>query len=304
MIFLWTHTTRKLNPDTRNYSYNILKSLNIGCGSRFHPSWVNVDVSPQHKSVIRCDVDKGIPYPAQSFDVVYHAHVLEHFEKQRAPQFLRECFRVLKPGGVIRVVVPDVEQITRLYLQALERAATGEQEWHDRYEWMMLEMYDQTVRNQSGGDMLRYLMSDDLPDREFIRKRCGLELEIIIRPEKGAVRSKVSQAGGVLSKSITALHNLQKKYSSGWRERIVRKVLGPDYHALQVGRFRKSGEVHQWMYDRYSLAKLLVETGFVEPEVMGPAESTIPNWTTYNLDTDTEGLVCKPDSLYMEAVKS
>ncbi len=71
----------------------------------------------------------------------------------------------------------------------------------------------------------------------------------------------------------------------------------------QVGAFRLSGEVHQWMYDRYSLVCLLTKCGFRSPRVCTAAESAIPNWTGYNLDSDSDGVVYKPDSLFMEAFK-
>ena len=66
--------------------------------------------------------------------------------------FLRECFRVLKNEGIIRVVVPDLEKIARLYLMALEGSCAGSTQWHRNYEWMLLEMYDQAVRER--GDVI------------------------------------------------------------------------------------------------------------------------------------------------------
>jgi predicted SAM-dependent methyltransferase len=125
--------------------------LNLGCGRRFHPEWENLDYSPAAASVCRHDLRDGIPYPDGSFDVVYHSHVLEHFSKQTAPNFLAECYRVLRPGGVIRVAVPDLETIARIYLEALEKVSQGIPGWAKNYEWMVLEMYDQAVRECSLG---------------------------------------------------------------------------------------------------------------------------------------------------------
>ena len=72
--------------------------------------------------------------------------------------------------------------------------------------------------------------------------------------------------------------------------------------ALRIGQFRMSGEIHQWMYDRYSLSKLLKEVGFEEIKVRTAYESDIENWRTYQLDV-VNGKVRKPDSLFMEAKK-
>jgi hypothetical protein len=71
----------------------------------------------------------------------------------------------------------------------------------------------------------------------------------------------------------------------------------------QTVRERSGGEVHLWMYDRHSLARALRGAGFRDPRVVGAAESRIPGWAGFHLDTEPDGSVYKPDSLYMEASK-
>jgi SAM-dependent methyltransferase len=122
--------------------------VNLGSSARVAPGWNNVDSSwllrlarhPRLSSALhrvgivsecryerlrRLDPDAvcwdlklGIPFSDASVDVVYHSHVLEHLDRQDAPGFLCECLRVLKPGGILRVVVPDLEQLARRYLDA------------------------------------------------------------------------------------------------------------------------------------------------------------------------------------------
>ena len=69
-----------------------------------------------------------------------------------------------------------------------------------------------------------------------------------------------------------------------------------------IGKFRLGGEIHQWMYDKYSLAVLLKESGFSDPIVVDACTSKIDAWNSYELDSQN-GIVFKPDSLFMEAVK-
>ena len=83
--------------------------LNVGCGKKFHPAWTNVDMASSSPHVEVHNLLHGFPYPDNQFDIVYHSQVLEHVPKDKAPAFVRECLRVLKPGGVLRVVVPDLE---------------------------------------------------------------------------------------------------------------------------------------------------------------------------------------------------
>ena len=75
----------------------------------------------------------------------------------------------------------------------------------------------------------------------------------------------------------------------------------PDTTEKTETKFRSSGELHRWMYDRLSLGRLLREAGFARIKVCGPAESAIHGFADFGLDTDEKGVVRKPDSLFMEA---
>jgi predicted SAM-dependent methyltransferase len=95
-----------------------MKLLNLGCGNRYHPDWTNVNFTSTGDGVIAHNLTQGIPFPDNYFDVVYHSHVLEHFPKAQAEDFIKDCYRVLCPQGILRVVVPDLEEIARTYLDA------------------------------------------------------------------------------------------------------------------------------------------------------------------------------------------
>lgn len=275
--------------------------LNLGCGSRFHPAWTNVDFISTGESVIAHNLTQGIPFPNDSFDVVYHSHLLEYFPKTAAESFVTECWRVLRPHGILRVVLPDLEQIARTYLTALEQARCSK-EWADNYEWILLEMYDQTVRNHSGGEMAMYLFREDISNEEFILERCGIEAKNLIttglQHRQQPQLARVSQPKRLLKQIYRFV-----RYPTYRRELLLKSVLGREYSVLQIGRFRQSGEVHQWMYDRYSLALLLEKCGLGNTIQRTATESYIPNWASFNLDTELDRTVYKPDSLFMEAIK-
>ncbi len=249
-----------------------LRMLNLGCGNRYHPDWVNIDIVKTGQNVIQYDLLKGIPFEDNSFDVVYHSHLLEHFSKSYAPFFIKECFRVLKPGGIIRVVVPDLEGIVREYLKLLESSLEGDPEAQKRYEWIMLELFDQMVRNYSGGEMLDYWLQNPMPAENFVIQRIGSEVKSILN----SLRENPAQF-------------LNRK----------KNINDP----LEIGKFRLSGEIHQWIYDRYSLNKLLTEAGFTDFKVCKASESRIPNFNQYLLDIESDGSTRKPDSLFVEAIK-
>jgi predicted SAM-dependent methyltransferase len=275
-----------------------MKRLNLGCGSRVHQDWVNVDFVSAGPGVRAYDLRKGIPYADDFFDVVYHSHILEHFKRQRAGAFLRECYRVLKRGGVLRVAVPDLERIARDYLEAFEKASQGLPGWADNYDWMVLELYDQTVREHSCGQLVEYFRRDPISNWHFIRKRWGIQADILLRDLRlnGSINHQAA--------SRRAWGYVARNFGTVLRNKLVRKLLGQeDWEALQVARFRNQGEIHFWMYDAYSLRKLLLETSFADVRRCTAAESLVPGWKDFNLDTEPDGTVYKPDSLYMEASK-
>lgn len=288
--------------------------LNLGCGTRYRPDWVNVDFTSTNEAVIAADLTEGLPFRDQSFDVVYHSHLLEHIAKDKAANFIEECYRVLRPNGILRVVVPDLEAMTRNYLLALENARAGIDRWDHNYDWMMLEMYDQVVRNRSGGKMVRYLVDASLPNEEYVVGRCGMEVHSIIAAARRNRASAPSAAEAVapgakklfgvapVPPSLKMVYRMWLNRAC-WKEALLQKLLGREYEALQIGRFRLGGEVHQWMYDSYSLGRLLQACGFQSVAVRSATESDIPQWTSYNLDTEPDGSVYKPDSLYIEALK-
>jgi SAM-dependent methyltransferase len=277
--------------------------LNLGCGNRYHPDWTNINFTSTNKDVIAHNLNNGIPFPDQSFDLIYHSHILEHFSKTDAEPFIKECYRVLRPQGTLRVVVPDLEEIARVYLKTLDKVSAGFEEEISNYEWILLEMYDQTVRNKPGGEMISFLSKQNLSNQDFIIKRCGIEIENIIRSAHNQTSFPNPTEEGSFKKILKHIYRLLRY--PDYRHQAMLKLLlsSAELDALKIGQFRQSGEVHQWMYDRYSLKRLLEESGFVDIKQYAANESSIPNWTSFNLDTEPDGTVYKPDSLYIEATK-
>src|SRR5258707_6927451 len=158
-----------------------MKYLNLGCGSRYHAHWINIDIDPSGEGVIKHDLSQGIPLADASCDAVYHSHSLEHLRQPAALEFMRECYRVMKRGAVVRVAVPDLELICRVYLEKLEQALKHDWDHADDYDWIILELLDQTVREQSGGGMVGYLSRSRIPNEEFVYDRIGEEGRNLVR---------------------------------------------------------------------------------------------------------------------------
>ncbi|MDV6236892.1 methyltransferase domain-containing protein [Leptospira ellisii] len=269
-----------------------LMLVNLGCGSRYHKAWTNIDFLKSGPDVIQHDLRSGIPLKADSADVVYHSHVLEHFSRQDGLTFLRNCFRILKPGGFIRVVVPDLETIISEYLLQMKSAKEGNIEAAARYDWILLELFDQAVRNFSGGDMLGHWKRNPIPAEEYIIERLGSEVKNALKEIRSqSVVSDKQYSPTILSRIIAR------------SKRYCLRILGYTHEMAEIGKFRKSGEIHYWMYDEYSLKRALLEAGFVNPSRRAADQSAIADFNSYSLDTEIDGSVRKPDSLFVEAMK-
>ena len=265
-----------------------MRFLNVGCGNCFHPDWENIDLAPRSPGVKHWDIKKQLPYPAQTFAAVYSSHLLEHLSPHQAKFLLKEMKRVLEKDGLIRVVVPDLEAITRIYLEKLEALLDNNLGAEDDYDWILLELLDQTTRSSTGGEMLRFLLKENLNNKDFIRTRIGREAENIWESK--------SLDSGIKSGE-------KKNFKKILAKKLVRWLCGKEAAAaFEEGLFRNSGEIHRWMYDRFSLKRLLENTGFKEVTVCRPDESRISNFNSYALDIQ-DGKIRKPDSLFMEGKK-
>ena len=116
--------------------------LHLGCGLNTPEGWINLDGSwnawsakypllrrlrdrilpaspldiPWSPDILIHDVRKPLPFQDNSLCAVYASHLLEHLYLEEAKRLLRECFRVLQPNGVLRMVVPDLRAIVLEYM--------------------------------------------------------------------------------------------------------------------------------------------------------------------------------------------
>lgn len=271
--------------------------LNLGCGSTGHPAFVNVDLHP-HPGIISHDLRKGVPFPDGTYDLVYHSTMLSHFRRPEAVRFMQECRRVLKPGGILRVVTEDLEQLCRMYLQKVEAAWNGDRTAGDDHEWLLLEMFDQPMRERPGGEMLTYLMKPELPNEAFIRQRVGEQGAVMI----AGARSRLRPDGSLAPRPSPGLLARAK---SQVKKTILTILAGPGGDdALEVGRFRLfSGSSSYRFYDRYSLRELFRAAGFTDVSLRSPDVSGFRNWKDVNLDLAPSGQPARPHTLIMEGVR-
>ena len=131
-------------PITGDGSIQAVK-LNLGCGRCFVDGWINVDYSlgahlasvpmigplvrrmhlfnvSWERRIVLHDLRRPLPWPDGSVDVAYASHTLEHLLRDDGHRLLEECHRVLRPNGILRILVPDLRSLVRSYTRGSVRA--------------------------------------------------------------------------------------------------------------------------------------------------------------------------------------
>jgi SAM-dependent methyltransferase len=93
------------------------RRLHLGCGTKYLPGFLNIDGNPFNKIDLWLDLRTGLPFRSNSIDSIYSTHVFEHFYPDDLQALLNECARVLKPGGGIRLIVPNLASAIVAYSQ-------------------------------------------------------------------------------------------------------------------------------------------------------------------------------------------
>lgn len=261
--------------------------VNIACGNAYLPGWTNLDYSPVSTDVIRADLTGRLPLADNSADLVYSSHFFEHIPTDRTAGFLAECHRILKPGGVLRLVMPDFDDVCREYL--LRREA-GE---HDKADFLIVELLDQCVRKQPGGRLASVLA--EAPNR-----RDGGQLHQYILHRLGNYVDTPPTQAVTLKRIWRALRSrLESLYIN-----ILLRLLPAVFRQQNVSR-AVVGETHAWVYDFHTISRLLGQSGFVEVTRAGCDSSRLDGFPCFPLDLDDEGKPRKGvGSLVVEAVKA
>lgn len=152
--------------------------LNLGCGTKTSEHCVNVDysmymtlrqnawalplVAPvigadrverikmMRGTMVRQNLKNGLPFAAGFADAAYHSHVMEHIPRDAVLGFQKEILRVLKPGGIQRICLPDLEQLVQEYTRSLagDDMTSETSRQHDTH---VAAIFEQCVRDMPGG---------------------------------------------------------------------------------------------------------------------------------------------------------
>jgi predicted SAM-dependent methyltransferase len=113
--------TRAMRPLARRRAARLAKRvplrLHVGCGTLYKDGWVNVDLAGT-KVDFPWDLAEPLPFAPRSVDAIFHEHLLEHLTYTQGIELHRRCLGLLKPGGVLRIGVPDGGAALQAYAMA------------------------------------------------------------------------------------------------------------------------------------------------------------------------------------------
>lgn len=246
-------------------------NINLGCGGRVFPHWLNVDF-PDNKSagVFRIDLLKKWPFKKNHLRAVYSCHFLEHLSRLDALKVLLDSFLSLRSKGIFRVCVPDLEYNAGLYLKNL-REFKATKKNNSKLTWARLNLFEQMVRQNEGGEIREFLFRCDKKILEFVKMTTG-------GPEAFQLNVQKHQ------KKPRTIRSFIERFCS-------RKTT------------KAHPEKHRWAYDEIELSQMLKETGFVKIERKKAGQSSIKEWKEPGMELDEKGNEWKPNSLILEAVK-
>jgi predicted SAM-dependent methyltransferase len=101
--------------------------LHLGCGDNLLPGWSNVDFN-SWAGVIEHNLTRPLPLKAESVEFIFTEHFIEHITRDEALALVKDCYKVLKPGGVLRISTPNLKTIVAQYLEE------PKEEWKD-WDW-------------------------------------------------------------------------------------------------------------------------------------------------------------------------
>ena len=96
-------------------------AINLGSGHWKLDGWINVDIDRQSRPDVCADLSATLPFRDRCADLMHTEDFIDQLDIHGAARLLRECHRILRPGGVLRVLTPDLERLARLYREGQDR---------------------------------------------------------------------------------------------------------------------------------------------------------------------------------------
>ena len=228
--------------------------LNIACGDTFVEDeyWTNIDFTSHSPKIKKANILNGLPYKDNTFDVVYSSHFIEHIPIDSVNLFLKDVYRIMKPGGLLRIVTPDLEFLNNEYKKNLDL------KFFNKANFITTLILDQCVRTVAGGklklDMDSFHNSNDKEMIEYAKLLIGPDAFKYIELDDANLLKKIYIK---IKKDPKFLLNV----ISMIRIKFFLFFLPKSYKSVNVST-ASIGEKHMWLYDFNSLSDFLNNSSF------------------------------------------
>ena len=245
---------------------NKIKRLHFGYNDITPANWTNIDAIKQDKNVYNYNPNFGIPFLDENFDIIYVRDILERLSEKRVVSFLKDCLRTLKPGGIIRIAIKDLEGICKNYLKELDNLRNNKSINDSRLTFSKLELLDNLTLEKKGGKVDEFVKKNFDREGQYIISRIGKDSAYSIK--NSDIQNFIKNETAFPVQNMELLNSLDKYLN---------------------------------LYDFYSLKKILKEVGFVDVAQKSFNESSSKDFLNYSLDSDNEGKIKHPDEIFIEA---
>ena len=120
--------------------------VHFGCGSNRLDGWINVDLDRSCKLDMVADLRLNLPFRSQSVDYIHSEDFIEHLKLEEGIHFLEECHRILKMGGAMRLLTPDLHQIAKRYV-------TRDEEFIKQFEATIASLGLHPLKTRKGAEV-------------------------------------------------------------------------------------------------------------------------------------------------------
>lgn len=139
-----------------------MTKLHLGCGKRYIPGFLHVDLGDFPHVDFRRNISDLSIFKDNSIELIYCSHSLEYFDRIQAENSLKEWFRVLQPGGTLRLAVPDFEALAKVY------------EHYKNLDLIIGPLYGRIVIKTSEGEKVAYHKTCyDFDSLRRLLEKCG-----------------------------------------------------------------------------------------------------------------------------------
>ena len=226
------------------------KLVNLACGTSYinNSDWINLDFNSESKNVITTNIIDSIPLNKENVDFVYSSHFIEHLNKDDLNKVLNHIYKILKPGGILRISTPNFQYLAKEYLNLIE-AKKVDKNFKNKIRFIKLIIFDQIFRSKSGGELKKFYQVIKTDLIQYCEDLCGTF-------KRGQRPMKIDPLNKL--KCFTF-----KKFIYKLRILFALIILPKSFKKNNVS-MAQTGELHKWLYDYFDLKDILIQKGFLD----------------------------------------